>query len=327
MFEYLSPRAIKIRLRERLVGTINAGISSQLGPIAEQGAAATRSVEHLTSVVEAQLREIESLHREVAHAVTTVGDVQAQASEIMDGVRCNLDQIPDLRGRLSRVRTSEEYQRAFTEDEPLVTVRIATYNGAEILMDRTIPSVLNQTYQKFEIVVVGDGCTDDTSQRIEALGDPRIKFVNRPIRGPYPENASHRWLVAGSPAMNLGIQLAKGLWIAPLDHDDEFLPNHIEVLLRVAREGEFELAYGRILQVAPDPKDTTVLCRYPPESHQFGFQAAIHLSALRFFEYNTKSWLFGEPGDWNLCRRMLEAGVRIGWVDEIVTRYYPSQWY
>ncbi len=56
-----------------------------------------------------------------------------------------------------------------------------------------------------------------------------------------------------------------------------------------------------------------------------GFKRQFHPTALRFFEYNPKSWMLNEPGDWNLCRRMLEAGVRMGSIDQIVTHYYPAQ--
>jgi hypothetical protein len=68
-----------------------------------------------------------------------------------------------------------------------------------------------------------------------------------------------------------------------------------------------------------------VLARYPPALGYFNLQAAIVLRALSFFEFNIKSWVLDEPGDWNLCRRMLEAGVRIGYVDRVVVRYYPSR--
>src|SRR6266496_3474924 len=56
-------------------------------------------------------------------------------------------------------------------ERPLVSVRVATFNRAELLVGRALPSVLNQTYDELEVVVVGDHCTDQTAERIEALGD------------------------------------------------------------------------------------------------------------------------------------------------------------
>jgi glycosyltransferase involved in cell wall biosynthesis len=282
------------------------------------------------SVDESLELRTESIDSEL-HAIRTVLD-QVMARDgssdrlerIQEIVSAEFDDVPLLREELLRARESIEYERAFGTDEPLVSVRIATYNCAELLIERAISSVLAQSYERFEVIVVGDACTDDTEQRVAAVGDPRIRFVNLVSRAPYPEDVRNRWMVAGSPAMNLGAQLAHGLWIAPLDHDDEFVPDHIESLLSEARRRELELVYGKLLAVGSDGARDYEVGAFPPVLGQFGFQGAIHPAAFRFFQYNPKSWMLDEPGDWNLCRRMLEAGVRVGWLDQIVTRYYPS---
>jgi hypothetical protein len=64
---------------------------------------------------------------------------------------------------------------------------------------------------------------------------------------------------------------------------------------------------------------------FPPEFGQFGWQAAIFHGGLRFFEMELADALFDAPGDWSLCRRMLRAGVRFGWIDEIVVDHYESK--
>ncbi len=239
-------------------------------------------------------------------------------------VSAEFDQIPHLAQELHKVRQSVEYETAFEVDEPLVSIRIATFNSPDLLIDRAVASIRAQTYERFEVVIVGDACTDDTEKRVAALGDPRVRFFNLASRGAYPEDARSRWLSAGSPAMNVGTQLSRGLWIAPLDHDDEFLPHHVETLLQTARSNRLELAYGKLLAVTPPGYDDWEIGTFPPRLGEFGFQGAIYLAALRAFEYNPKSWILEEPGDWNLCRRMVEAGVRVGWIDDIVTRYYPG---
>ena len=58
--------------------------------------------------------------------------------------------------------------------KPLVSVVIPTYNREDLLFARAIPSILNQTYQNFEIIVVLDGCTDNTEKRLKELNDSRI---------------------------------------------------------------------------------------------------------------------------------------------------------
>jgi hypothetical protein len=84
------------------------------------------------------------------------------------------------------------------------------------------------------------------------------------------------------------------------------------------------MVYGDILQRQPLPEGDRVLTGYPPEFGSFGFQSAIFMTALSFYEFSTRSWLLDEPSDWNLCRRMVESGVRIGHVDGVVMVYYPS---
>lgn len=225
--------------------------------------------------------------------------------------------------RLAELRRSDEWRQAYSESEPLVTGRIATWNRAELLVERAIASVRRQTYPNWELIVVGDACTDDTAQRIAALGDDRIVFHNLPVRGPYPEEQIQRYAIAGIPGMNLGAQLAKGRWIAPLDDDDEWDEDHIEVLLDAARKSEAELAYGRVRRHrggAPVGKDFGA---WPPPA-QVSMGAAIYNAALREFRYDLACRFLGEAGDQHLIRRMWEAGVRFEFVDRTVATYHSD---
>jgi glycosyltransferase involved in cell wall biosynthesis len=226
--------------------------------------------------------------------------------------------------RLAAVRAQPNYEAAWQEAEPLVTVRIATYNNAEVLCERTLASLRAQTYERWEAIVVGDAVTDDTAGRVQALGDPRISFVNLPHRGPYPADDERRWLVAGTYPANHAMREARGAWIAPLDHDDEFEPDHIEVLLHEARQTHAEVVYGqlRVRHAQTGELLPNVVGEWPPAYSQFGFQGAVYHAGLRVFEYDVNAYLAGEPGDWNLARRMWEAGVRFAFLDRIVTTYY-----
>src|SRR5664280_2516348 len=71
-------------------------------------------------------------------------------------------------------RETDEYRAAYATAVPLVSVCMATLDRAELLIERSIASVLAQTHRNLQIVVVGDNCTDDTMQRLAALGDSRI---------------------------------------------------------------------------------------------------------------------------------------------------------
>jgi len=201
---------------------------------------------------------------------------------------------------------------------------IATYNRGKLLTERTIPSVLKQTYQNFEIIVVGDHCTDNTDKLIEDLGDKRIKFHNLPKRGEYPSNPADRWRVAGVVPRNKALEICSGDWIAPLDDDDEFSEDHIEVLLNYAIENKYEMVYGIVkMQIKTD--EWIDLGSYPLKCSRISHMAALYSSELRFIRYDINSWKYAEPGDWNLWRRMKGAGVRIGFVDKIVGKHFSER--
>lgn len=226
---------------------------------------------------------------------------------------------------LWQLRASDAYEAAYAEDEPLISIPIPTYDNFRRLGDRALPSVLAQSYQNFEVVVVGDDAPPETAEVVASFGDPRLRFHNLPYRGPYPEDRTARWHVAGVPPWNTAVRMARGRWIAPLNDDDAFTPDHLELLLRAAREQRHEVVYGRIAQRGP-AGDTEVLeGRFPPEWSHFNWQSAIYHAGLRFFELELAHALFDMPADWALCRRMLRAGVRFGMVDDVVVEWFPSE--
>jgi glycosyltransferase involved in cell wall biosynthesis len=257
-----------------------------------------------------------------------VGKIQTKLDRLAEAVAdlralvgATYERMEGGRERLERIRESDTWRRAYSEPEPLVTVRIATWNRAELLVEKALASVLRQTYSRWEAVVVGDACTDDTEERLAQLGDPRIRFHNLPVHGPYPEHEVKRWMIAGVPAMNAGLRLANGSWIAPLDDDDEWEDDHLEVLLGAAREGGGEFAYGRAqCTLEGAPIDKTVGA-WPPSYGEIDLTASIYNAALREFEHDQVAMLMGEGNDWNLVRRMWEAGVRFEFADRVVSTY------
>ena len=93
---------------------------------------------------------------------------------------------------------------------PKVSVVITTYNRAALL-PRAIRSVLAQTYESYELIVVDDCSTDDTPEVVQRFADSRIHAVRQ------AENRGQ------SAAVNTGIRLARGEYIAFLDDDDEWV--------------------------------------------------------------------------------------------------------
>lgn len=206
--------------------------------------------------------------------------------------------------------------------EPLVTVRIATRNRPRLLVERAVASAIAQTYSNLEILVVGDGAAPETVAAMQAVRDSRVRFVNLQPTA-YPRDPRRRWMVIGHGPMNYALDVARGSWIAPLDDDDEFTPDHVEVLLREAVQRRLEFVYGDTAVLRQDGI-WGVLGEWPPRHGGLTHGAVLYATGLRFMRYDARSWLLNEPADWNLWRRMLLAGVRMGYVPSVVYRYYPA---
>jgi len=100
--------------------------------------------------------------------------------------------------------------------EPFFTVLVPLYNKEQHIT-RTLQSVLAQTFQNFDIVVVDDGSTDTSASVVKALQDPRIRLIEARNGGV-------------SAARNRGIEAATGTWVAFLDADDWYHPSHLATL-------------------------------------------------------------------------------------------------
>ncbi|RLC39556.1 MAG: glycosyl transferase [Candidatus Nealsonbacteria bacterium] len=113
-----------------------------------------------------------------------------------------------------------------TEYKPTVSVIIPTYNRAH-LIGRAIQSVLDQTYQDFEIIVVDDASTDNTKEVVKSFGDKRIKYLR--LR----ENSG-----SSAAPKNTAIKITKGKYIALLDSDDEWLPEKLEKQIQLFKNSK-----------------------------------------------------------------------------------------
>lgn len=114
------------------------------------------------------------------------------------------------------------------------TVVIPLYNKGKYIQ-RTINSVLNQTHQNFEILVINDGSTDDSLKQIEKIKSEKIRILNQLNQGV-------------SVARNTGIREAKYNWISLLDGDDEYKPSFLGDIKTAIEENENCIAYVTSLE-------------------------------------------------------------------------------
>ncbi len=229
-------------------------------------------------------------------------------------------EVNDARIRLAGERVARPTLWT-SHEQPLVTVRIATYNRGNLVAERAIASALHQTHRNIEVLVVGDACDAATEAAVRTVRDPRVRFENLAKRGDYPQDPNFRWMVAGSAPMNRALEIARGEWIAPLDDDDEFTPTHIEVLLQACRSRGLEFAYG-VAEMETRPGHWQRVGSWPLKNGHIVHAATLYHARLRFMRHAVDSWRLDEPGDWNLWHRMRSAGVRMGFVDEVVCRHY-----
>ena len=104
----------------------------------------------------------------------------------------------------------------------MISVVIPLYNK-ERAIRHTLETVLGQTYQNFEIVIVNDGSTDNSVSEAQKVNDPRIRIINQKNAGV-------------SAARNRGIEEAKYDLIAFLDADDEWKPTYLETQMALAEK-------------------------------------------------------------------------------------------
>lgn len=265
--------------------------------------------------LEDQIRDNRNENRIINEEIAKILKKQEQIKDIS---QANYDNLGYLTRELFELRKRPGYEQAF-EGNPLISVRIATYNRAEKLINVAISSVLKQTYQNFEIVVVGDHCTDDTEKRINKLNDKRIRFYNLPNRVDYPKDKVKKWQSVGVHAKNTAADMARGQWIATLDDDDEFTPDQLKKLIEHAKSTHCELVYGASIQKNITTGKEKRLWSFPPERGMFTFHSAIYMKELdSIFKSDYKAWVLDEVHDWALCRRMMESGVKISATEDVV---------
>lgn len=157
---------------------------------------------------------------------------------------------------MSEARSSAFATGATSSAGPRVSVIVATWNRSRVL-ELALRSALRSTYRDFEVVVVGDCCTDDTEVVVSRFDDPRIRFVN------LERNAGEQ-----SVPNNSGLGLARGELIAYLNHDDLWYADHLESLVEDMDREPADLLFSMLEVIEADGTPTlsgvTPTGRYEP---------------------------------------------------------------
>lgn len=155
---------------------------------------------------------------------------------------------------------------------PLVTVLMTVYNGKEYL-EESVQSIIDQTFQRFEFLIVNDCSTDDSVKIIESFNDKRIIIYNN-------ENN-----LAQTKSLNIGLKLAEGKYVARMDADDIALPMWLEKLVNYIKKHPEYAAISPAVNLIDSAGKIKKLRRVPLSFHEiiiriFFDSPMNHVSAL-----------------------------------------------
>jgi len=193
----------------------------------------------------------------------------------------------------------------------LISVIVPCYNQAEYLED-CLKSVLSQTYQNWECIIVNDGSTDNT----EAIA---LKWVKKDERFIYLKKENEGVALA----RNLGIDKAKGSWILPLDGDDKIDHEYIEIAIEKINEG-YDLIYCKAKYFG-EREDNFILPDYNFRqllmSNQIFCSAIFNKEKLKGLRYD-QNLIFGFE-DWEFWISFLssEENVKVFCINKILFYY------
>lgn len=174
---------------------------------------------------------------------------------------------------------------------PIVSVVIPTFNRGHVI-EKAVKSILGQSLQSFEIIIIDDGSTDDTARIVSEISknEPRIIFLK------------HDTNKGAQVARNRGIKAARGVWIAFLDSDDEFLPESLAIRLKIARDNDVDVVHSECLVLRDNNEKK--FYGVPP------IAGNVYLEVLR------------RPGPVFPALLVKKKAIRkIGWLDEHILSY------
>jgi glycosyltransferase involved in cell wall biosynthesis len=197
---------------------------------------------------------------------------------------------------------------------PRVTVLLPTYNWSSVLR-YAIASVLGQTFTDFELLVIGDGCTDDSAQVVAEAGDTRVRWIA------LPENSGHQ-----SGPNNVGLREARGELIAYHGHDDLWLPQHLAVMVDALDSNRADLVHSLCLMV-PSASDSGWLLIPQPELGAYAPPlCVVHRRSLteRIGGWRHYRELGTTPPDVELWRRAAGSGATLTFVPRLTGIKFPA---
>jgi glycosyltransferase involved in cell wall biosynthesis len=172
---------------------------------------------------------------------------------------------------------------------PVISIVCATYNASHLLRF-AIRSVLESRFVDWEMIIVGDCCTDDTEAVVKSFKDSRIRFFN------LDSNSGQQ-----AKPNNVGVGLAQGAYLSFLNQDDMYMPHHLEHMLEFIQRTQTDIVCARYARISEITQSDTKLSIKAingggiSSSHKFQPQKW-HVASSWFMTLDTAT----QYGPWNL---------------------------
>lgn len=196
---------------------------------------------------------------------------------------------------------------------PKISIITSTYNRQERLV-AAIESVRNQTFDDWELIIVDDHSTDSTEQVVSGYLNDRIKYIR------LGENFGN-----DTRPKNIGIMASTGEYIAFLDDDNVYRPDHLQALINVIEREDVDGVYGdRFIYINDEPHGVGVYSDYDPMlimTRNYIDTSDVLLKRDFLFDLGGFDERYKKFIDWNLWVRAAKAGKRLKRVPIIITDY------
>jgi glycosyltransferase involved in cell wall biosynthesis len=208
---------------------------------------------------------------------------------------------------------------------PKVSILLPTHNKADLL-SFAIRSILKQTHQDFEALIVGDGCTDHTAQVVKGFDDPRLIWFDLPKAPNY-----------GYANRNIALRQARGELVAFMAHDDLWMSDHLERLIPFFGDPRVEIAYSRPLWVIPKGKIAPgffniehpgTLDLFLEVGNRIPAACVLHRREC-FLKYGYWNDQLPVRADWDMWKRIIKGGNRTNFAysDTPTCLHFKADWH
>jgi glycosyltransferase involved in cell wall biosynthesis len=203
-----------------------------------------------------------------------------------------------------------------------------TFNRGNLLLARAYKSLIQQTYKEWEWIVIGDLCTDNTSELMRELEqeDERVTYYAIPSYQKDLPTVERRWFCGPIVALNYALSKLPthhSHWIAHIDDDDVWHKDHLKDALDFALKNNLEFVSAYNEETRNGIKS---VIKDDPATPGIGARSTwLYRSYLSFMKYNVNCYRkrINRVNDLDMAERMIKARVRIGQIQAVHSYQIP----